>query len=702
MKATETRLFKFLQKSAQFIIPIYQRQYSWTHAQCEQLFKDIARAGTSNLEAHFIGSVVYVEHGLYSHSDVPKLLVIDGQQRLTSTTLLIAALTFEIEKRIGEGLVDDGAQVVEGTNAKKLKKYYLCNDAEDGELFYKLLLTKADDQALRDIVDGKGVADKETPLRVIQNFMWFQKQLAKMENAQLNQVYIGLQKLIIVDIALDRERDNPQLIFESLNSTGLELSQADLIRNFVLMGLEREVQKQLYNDYWFPMEQAFGQGENTRLFNQFMRDYLTVKTGKPPKVDDVYEGFKKFAVEARCNIAEIVAEVHQYTQFYLAFAMERETNKQLLAAFRDINAYKVDVAYPLILELYHDYHSEILSAAEFTQCCRLIESYVFRRYICSIPANSLNTTFVSLVRTMRKGKHLESLQAQLLLFNHTRRFPLDDEFKHCLTTKDMYNIRIKAFWLRKLENFGRKEQVLVEDYTIEHIMPQNPNVPAHWQQELGENWQHIHDTYLNIIGNLTLTGYNSELSDKPFLTKRDMEGGFADSPLRLNKGLGQLSRWGKQEILQRTEQLSEKMTQVWVAPYLDEATLALYKDAEQVKSDYSIEDHPYINTGKPKDLYQKFRNQVLALDENIKEEFLKLYVAFKLDTNVVDVVPQAAGLRLSFNCKFDQLHDPRRLCKDVTNLGRWGNGDAELKVTEVADLPYAIELIQQVMDMQMA
>jgi uncharacterized protein with ParB-like and HNH nuclease domain/predicted transport protein len=685
-----------LQKSAQFIIPIYQRQYSWTHAQCEQLWKDIVHAGSTDLEAHFIGSVVYVERGLYSHSDVPQLLVIDGQQRLTSTTLLIAALTREIQKRVDEG----SECIVEGTNAKKLKKYYLCNDAEEGDLFYKLILTKADDEALRNLVDGKDIADEESPIRVIQNFLLFKRKLENVSDEQLNQIYLGLQKLIIVDIALDRERDNPQLIFESLNSTGLDLSQADLIRNYVLMGLEPKQQNLLYNEYWYPMESDFGHGEYSWLFNQFMRDYLTVKTGKPPRIGDVYEGFKKFATSNESGISDIVADVYQYAKFYIAFVRELENEPKLLEVFKDINAYKVDVAYPLILELYHDYHFNILTTDEFEQCCRYIESYVFRRYICDIPTNSLNKTFAGFSKLLKKEKYLESFKAEFLKLTSYRRFPSNEEFKRNLATKDMYNIRSKSYWLRRLENFGRKERVIVEDYTIEHVMPQNQNLSQEWQIELGDNWQAVQETYLHTIGNLTLTGYNSELSDKPFREKRDMEGGFASSPLKLNQSLAHLENWNEQQINTRISVLSDKMSEVWVYPEMEESILASYRTTEEHKTSYAIEDHPFIYKGASKDLYQKFRSQVLALDENVKEEFLKLYVAFKLDTNFVDVVPQASGLRLSLNCKFEDIHDPKGLCRDVTNLGRWGNGDVELKVTQVSELPYAIDLIQQVIDLQ--
>ncbi len=400
MKATETLLFKFLQKSVQFIIPIYQRQYSWSHSQCEQLWSDIIRAGSQNDGGHFIGSVVYVESGLYSHSDVPRLLVIDGQQRLTTSTLLIAVLSQEIRSPMAE----TGEPVVEGTNARKLRNYYLCNDNEEGtDLYYKLVLTKSDNDALRRIIHGKGEVETESSLRVDQNYAFFAKKLKSADSNQLATLYKGLQKLLIVDISLDRERDNPQRIFESLNSTGLALSQADLIRNYVLMGLEPDQQNRLYNEYWFPTEKDFGHGEYGWLFNQFMRDFLTVKTGNPPRIGDVYEAFKAYMVSSGDDIEELVADVRRHASYYVAFVREQEADAKLLDAFKDLNSYKVDVAYPLVLELYHDYAHNILERDEFVKCVRIIESYAFRRFVCSIPTNSMNKTFARFSKAVTKN-----------------------------------------------------------------------------------------------------------------------------------------------------------------------------------------------------------------------------------------------------------------------------------------------------------
>ncbi|WP_257295842.1 DUF262 and DUF1524 domain-containing protein [Endozoicomonas sp. YOMI1] len=696
MKATETRLFKFLQKSAQFIIPIYQRQYSWTYAQCEQLWNDILRAGSTGLEGHFIGSVVYVERSLYSHSDVPELLVIDGQQRLTSNSLLIAALSHEITKRNEKA---EQKIEIDGTNAKKLKNYYLCNAEEDGELYYKLVLTQSDNEALHKIVDGKVDFEEESVHRVEQNYRFFAGKLANLDDDELSHIYKGLQKLIIVDIALDKDKDDPQLIFESLNSTGLALSEADLIRNYVLMKQDIKEQNRLYKDFWFPMEKNFGHGEYGWRFNAFMRDFLTLKTGYTPRQDEVYEGFKAYVAKSAETIQDIVAEVYRYSTYYVAFTLGAEKEPALKEVFSDLISYKVDVAHPLVLELYNDYDHKILALDEFVECVRYIESYAFRRLVCWIPTNSMNKTFARFSRDLKKDRYVESFKAAFLLLTGNRRMPLDNEFKHNLQTKDMYNMRNKAYWLRRLENHHHKEPIHMAEYTIEHVMPQNPDLSDAWKKELGENWQEVQETYLHTLGNLTLTGYNSELSDRSFKEKQTMEGGFADSHLRLNKHLAKLEKWDEQAIQERARELSEVMVDVWPCPQLDEEVLNTYQQPE-VRSAYSLQDHPFLNKEPVKTLYEKFKAQVLALDEDVREECFKQYIAFKFDTNFVDVVPRANGLRLMLNMKFDQIDDPKMLCRDMTNIGHMGNGDVRVKLDKLSELDYVMGLVQQALDLQ--
>nr|WP_090344923.1 DUF262 and DUF1524 domain-containing protein [Mycolicibacterium malmesburyense]CRL76808.1 hypothetical protein CPGR_04098 [Mycolicibacterium malmesburyense] len=694
MKATEAKMLSFLQKSPQFIVPIYQRTYSWTQKECLQLWDDIMRAGgDDDVSAHFVGSIVYVEKGLYSVSSQSPLLVIDGQQRLTTVTLLIEALA----RTVGP------TEPIKGFSATKLRSYYLLNALEEDEARYKLLLSETDKETLLALLEQRPVPPKHS-VRVMDNFEMFETMM-KDSNVDLATLCRGLAKLVIVDISLDREQDDPQLIFESLNSTGRELSQADLIRNFVLMGLEPHQQTKLYNNYWRPVEDNFGQESYTAYFDGFMRHFLTVKTGEIPNVRAVYESFKQYArspAVAKAGIEELLADIKSNSRYYCAMALGAETDAELGAAFHDLRELKVDVAYPLLLELYQDYASGVLSKPEFLRCLRLVESYVFRRAICAIPTNSMNRTFAGFAKSLKKDRYVESFEAGFSLLPSYRRFPSDTEFERDIKPRDLYNFRNRSYWLRKMENHDRKERVSVEEYTIEHILPQNENLSAAWREDLGPDWQRIQKEWLHTLGNLTLTGYNSEMSDRPFKEKRDMKGGFADSPLRMNQGLGQLDAWTEGDIRARGDQLATKAITVWTSPALDSSVLDQYRPkAVPTTSTYSLKDHPHLETGPLREVFEAFRREVLSLDPAVSEEILKLYIAFKAETNFADVVPQAKSLRISLNMKFPEINDPKGICRDVTNLGRWGNGDVEFRLSRIDEIPYAIGLVEQSLQSQL-
>ncbi len=685
MKADQANLLELMNGPKQFVIPIYQRTYSWTLKECKQLWDDIIKAGKDEkISSHFLGSIVYIKKGLYQISTIPELRLIDGQQRLTTISLLLSALSKVIKDPISEMTSD------------KLKNYYLINRDEEEEKHYKLILTKTDKETLSKIIDNKELFDEDSQ-RIKDNYEFFAKQIS--EN-NLNEVLNGLNKLIIIDVSLDKERDNPQLIFESLNSTGLELTQADLIRNFVLMGLEKKEQDSLYNDYWSPMEKSFGYAKDLELFDRFMRDYLTIKTEKIPKIKDVYSAFKLYAQNFK-DIKELVVDIYKYSKYFVNIALEQEQDSEIKTVFSDINILKVDVSYPFLLQIYEDYKQERITKEEFIQILKYIESYVFRRAICGIPTNSLNKTFANLYKEIKSENYLERFKAALLLKDSYRRFPRDGEFKEQLIVKDVYNFRNRNYLLRKLENHNRKELVNVESYTIEHIMPQNENLSDEWKEELGESWKEVHEKYLHIIGNLTLTGYNSELSDKPFKVKRDIEGGFADSPIRLNQSLAKLEHWNENEILNRARILVDLAVQIWEYPKLEEKVLNNYKSIEKEKLEkvYTIEDHPHLVEGEAmRPLFEELRKRILNLDSSVKEDILKLYIAYKTTTNFVDIVPQKNRLRLSLNMQFDEVNDPKGICRDITDKGRWGNGDVEVGISNFEELDYIMFLIKQTFD----
>ena len=694
MKATEAKFLEFLKKSPQFVIPIYQRTYSWTEGECHQLWDDILRTGSNDtIAAHFVGSIVYIEKGLYQVSSQSPLLVIDGQQRLTTVMLLLEALA----RQVGDG------EPVDGFSAKKLRSYYLLNTLEEGERGFKLLLTQTDKQSLLALMKQKP-QPAESSLRITENFAFFEEQV-RLLGANLTALCKGLAKLVIVDIALSRDQDNPQLIFESMNSTGRELSQADLIRNYILMGLEHEQQAQLYEEHWRPMEVAFGQEAYGTHFDKFMRHYLTLKTGEIPNLRAIYEAFKAHARAsdvAYLGVNSLVADIHAFADYYCAMALDKEPDKDLAPAFRDLRELKVDVAFPYVLELYQDYMQGVLPKEDFIRAVRLVEAYVFRRAVCAIPTNSLNKTFATFGRALKKDRYLESMQAHLLTLPSYRRFPGDEEFKLELSTRDLYNFPRRSYWLRRWENYGRKELVPVDEYTIEHILPQNENLSARWRDSLGPEWKRVQKVWLHTLGNLTLTGYNSEYSDRLFAEKRDMPGGFKESPLRLNEELGLLDSWDEAAIQARAERLAEKAVEVWAAPALPQDILEVYSSKADRPTTYSLDDHPHLSQNSPmRPLFDVFRKEVLAVDPCVSEEVLKLYIAYKSETNFVDVVPQRNRLRLSLNLDFHELHDPKGLAKDVTNLGRWGNGDVEVGLSKPDELPYVMGLVRQAFEKQM-
>lgn len=686
MKAVESNFFKFLQGTKQFVIPIYQRTYSWSKPQCEQLWNDIVKAGTDeSIPGHFIGSVVYIEKGIYQVSSVNQLLVIDGQQRLTTLSLLLLALAKYFEEKEGAG----------DKTKKKLLNYYLLNSEEDATQKYKLYLTQTDKETYFSFLEENDLPKDFSP-RIVENYKFFEESIKK-SNLDPEEILNGIHKLFIVDVSLDRNYDNPQLIFESLNSTGLDLSQADLIRNYILMGQEPKLQEELYKKYWFPMEQSYGYEYNS-YFDRFMRDFLTIKTGSIPVMRDVYKEFKKYLISKRdVSMTDIVKEIKNYSDLYVTMAFARSADKDINEAFNDIIELKVEVAYPFLIQVFSDFSQNIIDKASFLEILRSVESYVFRRVVVGIPTNSLNKTFANLYKEISKEDYLNSYHAIMNLKDSYRRFPTDEEFKKEFVIKDFYNFRNRNYLLRKLENYGRKELVKVEEYTIEHILPQNKNLSKEWKEMLGENWESIQKKYLHTIGNLTLTGYNPELSDKPFLEKRNMSGGFKDSPIRLNNDLATLDQWNEEEILKRGNSLAEKAMIIFDYKELPEEVLERYRAKEKASEDgqYTIDNFSRTLQGTMLDLFNSLRTRILNLDSSVREEYKKLYIAYKNTTNFVDIEPQKKRLRLNLNMDFDEIKDPENRCKDVTDLGTWGNGNVEFSVFEHRDIEYAMFLIEQ-------
>lgn len=560
MKASENN---FLRKTTQFVIPIYQRTYSWNLEQCKQLWNDIVEAGENgHISSHFIGSVVYIEQDTYQISSNTAMLVIDGQQRLTTIFLLLEAFARELSIRQKE---------IDRMSSDKLRNRYLLNPSEDDEQEFKLLLTETDKDSLLALLRQKDLP-RLFSINIKNNFNYFSEELNKCNNEKLQSVWTGINKIIVVDVALTRGKDNPQLIFESMNSTGKALSQVDLIRNFILMGLEEKQQRELYINYWREMELSFGQEQYESTFNAFVRHYLTMKTKSIPKFDDIYDSYKKYKKENKNSIQDLVIELYNYSTYFcdIFFGKKNKYSKDSLSkTFESFRELQVDVAYPLLLELYGDFANGILKEDEFCEIVKLIESYIFRRSICEIPTNSLNKTFATFSKGINKEDYLNSIKYNFLALNDYRRFPNNEEFKLKICQRNVYEFRNSRYLLICLENIKRNKGkiTLNEEYTIEHIMPQS--LSDEWKLELGEKWEDCYTGMLHTLGNLTLTEYNIEYSNETFYKKLSLpEKGLKYSPLMLNTYFRNptLDKWNKDHIQKRADELANDAIKMWIYP----------------------------------------------------------------------------------------------------------------------------------------
>ena len=681
MDATKGNIYAILNGNKQFLIPVYQRYYSWDIEQCKRLWNDIVEMQKKNKQGHFVGSIVNIAEKAMP-TGVQKYMIIDGQQRMTTLTLLLIALR------------DYAVSHPEDTtiNSRRIDNMLLKNEYESGDERYKLLLTETDRDFLVNLVEDKPMPE-DTNSRLLTNHKFFCDQIATKDLAPA-EIYESIGKLQIVNITLDRDVDDAQAIFESLNSTGKELSESDLIRNYVLMGLNPDEQTYVYEHLWRPMELMFEYEKQDSVMDRFFRDYLTMKQTRIPKIDRVYEEFKLYHLNCEfATIRELCQDLLTYSRYYTDMVFARSKNATIKSLYDDINNLRMEVAYPFLLKVHNDYVEGIITENDLIEVIKMCISYVFRRSICDIPTNSLNKTFATLRNEIRNDDYMNSIKAFFILRDDYKQFPDDDKFMSAFTSRDIYNMRSRNFILSHLENYENKAPIIIENYTIEHIMPQNSNLSDEWKKELGDNWKDIQKTYLHTIGNLTLTAYNSEMSDKPFMIKMDMAGGFKESALRLNAYLVKLTEWNEKHIKERAQLLSDKAKKIWSYPELSVAELAPYQVEEKPTQRYSLETYDINQFTKM--LFDMLDRRIMNLSSNVKREFKKLYIAYKLDTNFVDVVVQKQRLRVSINMKYTDIYDPKGLCKDITGLGRWGNGDAELFFEHTSDIDDVMDIIEQ-------
>lgn len=686
MDARKGNIYEILNGNRQFLIPVYQRFYSWGIDQCKRLWNDIVEMQRKGKAGHFVGSIVNIAEQAMP-TGVQKYMIIDGQQRMTTLTLLLLALRDYAIKNPSDTTI----------NARRIDNMLLKNEYESGDERYKLLLTETDRDILISLVEEKPISESIRS-RLIENYIFFANKLADKE-IQPAEVYESIGKLQIVNITLDRAVDDAQAIFESLNSTGKELSESDLIRNYVLMGLEPSEQTYVYEHLWRPMEQLFIYETQGTVMDAFFRHYLTMKLSRIPKQGRVYEEFKLYHLNCEFGtIRELCQDLLEYAKYYTNIVFKRNSDTDLKKLYEDIIDLRMEVSYPFLLKIHHDCREGLITSDELKEILRLCISYVLRRAICEIPTNSMNKTFATLKNYIRPDDYLNSVKAFFVMQDTYKEFPDNEKFEGAFENRDIYNMRARNYILSRLENFDNKAPIIIENYTIEHIMPQNKNLSLEWQADLGAEWQDVQKKYLHTIGNLTLTAYNSEMSDRPFLEKMDMPGGFKESALRLNKYVVLQNRWNQKHIQERAKELAKKAESIWPYPTLTVAELAPYQVEEKTVQKYSLETYD-VNVFT-RILYESLDKRIMNLSPAVKKEYKKLYVAYKLDTNFVDIVFQKQRLRISINMKFSEINDPNGICKDITGIGRWGNGDVELFMEHQDELDQIMEIVKQSFDAQ--
>lgn len=584
MNTRTQSLLDFIQHGTPFEIPVYQRAYSWTDENCEKLWEDIMRVGQddNSNRTHFVGSVIYIEEA--DAQGRAKRFVIDGQQRIATVTLLIEALALTL----------DTGGTVDGLSAGDLRNLYVFNPNESGDNACRLLLNKKDRETLKAVL-GKRVWPDDLSLNIQENFKWFMSKFdgdgtaEQAESMSVEEkrrlIYNGLRRLKIVAAELEK-RDEPQAVFENMNTKKRSLTMSDLIRNYVLLDMAPEDQTELYEKHWRPMEEGFDQKKFSKDFDDFIRYYIAFKNKEMPVTKRLYAEFQDFAqkksggMRRGAVMKNIVADLQKFAGYFSKMKLGREENpnlKKRFQAFQEINA---NTLFPLLLGMYDDYAANgLLSAAQFEVALGMLENFMLRRAVCGI-SDGINKAAPRYHSRILPDPHLENaggipdqylenLGDLLRELPRSERFPDDAEFRRNLIQRDIGSLRLCAYFLRHLENYERDEPIALDDYEAERIMPQlskGGGLSDDWKRALGPDWQHQHEQYVDSLGNLTLMKDVAALAQESFSVKWEA---YRDSGLWLNngpKGPAQVEQWNVQAIDARARILREIALKVWPMP----------------------------------------------------------------------------------------------------------------------------------------
>ena len=562
MDARACNIIRFIDGTdKQFIIPVYQRPYSWKRANCEQLFKDLVAVYKNNYPSHFFGSLVYVEEDT---GGVNEYIIIDGQQRITTVSILLLAIrNYLINNKLTS----------EKINTDKIIKSYITDEYAKEEKKLKLKLVEGDDDAYERLIENTVGEDTNY---ITTNYNFFYDEFNKMQLSEIEKLYEAITRLMVVNISLKPSNgDDPQLIFESLNSTGLALDEADKIRNYVLMGLSSKEQTKIYRKYWEKLEKSI----NKQDLSKFIRYYLAVKMRDLPKEDKLYFDFKKYRNNCVISIETLLNDMLEYSKYWVDIKTSKPSDPDYHGHIGRLMFLDVNTATPLIFDLLNAKEHNKITADELKESIKMIESYYVRRMVCGLPISSINKTFISTGSEVDKlvdkenANYFEAFKYSILSKSGKSRFPNDREFDEAFRRYELYNAKpsFRKYVLERLENSTTKERIAVfeqldnGELTIEHVMPQT--MTQEWKESLGDDWELVHNKYLHTIGNLTLTAYNSDYSNLSFKKKKEMpDKGIGFSKLSLNEDIKKNEVWTENEIKKHAEIMSLWAINIWSMP----------------------------------------------------------------------------------------------------------------------------------------
>lgn len=630
-------LVKFLDGSdTRFIIPVYQRNYDWKIENCRQLYDDLKKVIENERESHFFGSVVSVANTKGASSE---MLIIDGQQRITTISLLFLAVV---------NLLKEGKITSEKPNlCEKIENTYLLDPYQPEEKKVKLKPIKDDQDAFLKLFDTDEEYNHAS--NVTQNYLYFYNRILDGE-LTADELFTAVCSLVIIDISLDPQKDDAQLIFESLNSTGLDLSEGDKIRNFVLMGKEPDKQEQFYNKYWNKIEKDTGYE-----VSDFVRYYLTVVLSKTPTIKEIYSVFKEYVEKNKIETEVLLQDMLKYARYYKQIRNAVTGNAKVDLIMKRLNVLDMSVSIPYLMAVMDYKEKNLMSEDEFAKILITLETYIFRRLICGVPTNALNKIFSMLHRDCLKYKKDDIAYVDVLIYllvskAGSGRLPKDSEFLIGLEEKNIYSMQSKnkMYLFDRFENGDSVEHTnvveLMEDgtYTIEHVMPQTLSVS--WKEALGANYQEVYDKWINRLANLTLTGYNSQYSNRAFIDKKNVEKGFKDSHLHINSMIAECNEWTEKELIKRNNLLKEKALKLWAYPETNFEPAAAINEKHYLDDDFDftgrkIASYTFLDTPYSADSWSEMYQQVVR--------FL-----FELDSTIIyKLVKEDTGLGYHFSEK---------------------------------------------------